>query len=550
MADSKKEGGAFEYRDIYLPDYNKKANAALNLDIIDNDWGLWGHNLGAVLPDSPSSQVFSKAGGGVNSDQFCFSSNKLYDYIVTYINSNYMFRDGVKFAILPNDNSIVCLCSECVRAGNTKGNAAPAVFKMIEKLAKKFPEHEFYTSHYSTTKEVPEAMMPPNTGVLVSAMDYPLRTVENDKETAFISLLDQWSEKTDKIFVWDYINNFDDYLTPTPILSIMQHRLKLYRDAGVNGIFLNGSGNDYSTFSRLKKAVLAQLLENPDLDWEEVLRNYAVEYYPTAGKDIADFMVLQENMIMENGRALPEYEGVEKITRIYLPEQEFIDFYQKMAKHKKNATGEEKKELIDMVDAMSYTLLELKRINGDLEDVDVLKNRLDRLRKKGVEYYNEGAWTIDQYLRDFEYMEDEAAETGDSNLLKGVKLRPLTALDEDYTDISIVTDGLLGIPSNYHDGNLISSADPALSISIPRQPGMRKIRVWMVYNPGFKIGLPEEVYISHDGVKGKRQAPEKPTGSGHTYLDFDVPAGGGDVILTLVKNPEVKTMAIDEIQAF
>lgn len=551
LADNKEEEGVFEYRDIYLPAYNKKDNAALELDNVDEEWGIWGHNLGIVLPDNPSMQVYAKMNGGTNSEQFCFSSDKLYGYIVDYIKNNYLFSDSMKFAILPNDNDVVCQCTECVSLGNTKGNASPAVFNMIDRLAKKFPEHEFYTSYYLTTRQLPENVMAPNAGVLVSAMEYPLTATENSKELSFITLLKQWSEKTDHVYVWDYINNFDDYITPSPIFSIMQRRLKMYRDAGVKGVFLNGSGNDYSTFFKLKKAVLAQLLKNPDLDWEELLRRYAVEIYPTSGADIADFIVMQEKMIETNGKPLPQYEGVEHVRKTYLPEQEFVDFYNKLVQHKRQATGEEHDELETRTDALAFTMLELKRINGDVTDTEVLKKRLRRLIDKGVLYYNEGAWSLQEYLDDYEEMERNAEATKETNLLKDVRVRALTNLDEDYSDISILTDGLLGIPSNYHNGNLITSADPAFSISVPRQPGMKKIKVWMVFNPGFKVGLPEEVYISTDGVKSAHQVPPRPAGGvGHSFLEFDVPPGSGDVIVTLVKNPDVKTMALDEIEAF
>lgn len=548
MADTGQTDSAFEYRDIYLPEYNTKANEALGLNNLDNDWGLWGHNLGAVLPDDASAQAFAKVNGGVNRDQFCFMSNTLFDYIGDYIKSNYLFRDSVKFAILPNDNGVVCLCSECQKIGNTKGDASPAIFHMIDRLAKKYPEHEFYTSHYMTSKQLPKEKMAPNTGVIISAIDYPRTAGENTKEIAFVALLEEWKENTDNIYIWDYINNFDDYLTPSPIFGPMQHRLGLYRDEGVTGVFLNGSGNDFSTFSNLKKAVLARMMENPDLDWAELLRQVAREQYPVAGDDIADFMILQEKMMADSGKALPYYEGLNKARKIYLPEEEFVEFYNKLVHHKNDASPQEREALHDLTGAMAFTMLELKRINGDISNTDKLKERLGAFIAEGHEFYNEGAWGLREYLDSYEYMETEAGEAN-GNLLRGVKLRQVTELDEDYPDISILTNGLLGIPSNYHNGNLISSADPALKIGIPRQPGMKKLKVWLVYNPGFKIGLPAEVYLSADGRKGKAQVPQKEHSSGHTFLEFDVPQNG-DIVLTLVKDPEVKTMAIDEIEAF
>lgn len=541
---------AFEYRSIYLPNFDDDENEELKLSSLDDTWGLWGHNLSSVLPDNASKQVYAKVNGAINADQFCFSSEKLYDYIVDYVNANYIFEDSVKFAILPNDNGLVCLCSECVRAGNTKGNTSPTVFNLIEKLANKFPEHQFFTSYYHTTQELPDRPMPTNAGVWVSSMHYPFSAAETHQEREFIYLLQRWGRVTDKVYVWDYINNFDDYFTPIPLFTIMQRRFKHYRDAGVNGVFLNGSGNDYSTFWRLKKAVLAHMLQNPDIDWEETLRKYAAKYYPVAGNDIADFIVAQERMVAEKGKRLPYYGGVETAIRTYLPEQEFVEFYNKIVQHKKVATGQEKEDLENMTDAMALTMLEIKRINNNLEDTGKLKERLARLPKKDINFYNEGCWSIDRYLKNYEFMEQDAMETASTNLLKDVKLKEITPLDEDYPDIRIVTDGQLGIPSNYHNGNLISSADPELKIGIPRVPGMSRLKVWMVYNPGFKIGLPDEVSIKVDGVKRGTQVPEKPQGgTGHSFVEFDIPPHG-DIVLSLRKNPEIKTMAIDEIQAF
>lgn len=541
--------GAFEYRDIYLPDYTAEDNQRLNLDLVDNSWGIWGHNLSTVLPDNPSRNIYAEVPGGRDDDQFCFSSEDLFDYICDYIRDNYLFQKGVKFAILPNDNNLVCLCSECVAVGNTKGDASPAVYNMIERLAKKYPEHQFFTSHYLTTSHTPDKKLPDNAGVIISAIDFPLASVETPKEREFIDLINSWQGKADKVYIWDYVNNFDDYFTPSPIFGVAERRLRLYRDLGVDGVFFNGSGNDYSTMGRLKKEVLAQMMENPDIDWKELVKDYTGKHFPIAGEDISAFIITQEEMLRNNGKSVPLYEGVTTALTTYLPEKEFVDFYNKIVAHKKNATGAERDELELMTDAMALTMLELKRIQSDTTHTGKLRERLGRLPGKGITVYNEGCWSIEDYLAEYDSIENVARETGDSNLLRGVQLRPLTNLDEDYTDISIITDGMLGIPSNYHDGNLISSADPALRIEIPHQPGMKRLRVWLVNNPAFKIFLPEQVYITVGDIRSKAQFPEAVPGQGHVYLDFDVP-GGGPIELTLRKSPDAKTMAIDEIQGF
>lgn len=550
-ADNHVDGAAFEYRDIYLPVFNQNEFADLKLNNLDDDWGIWGHNLKTVLPEDPSVTVFATIDGGQDEEQFCFTSKKLFEYISNYIDDNYGRGDSIRFAIIPNDNEIACLCERCVAIGNTEGNATPAVYDMVNRLATKYPSHTFFTSHYLTTSQLPTKKLPANTGVLVSAMEYPLHAVPTAKEEQFKKMLNSWQGKTERVYVWDYINNFDDYFTPFPVFNVMQQRLRTYRDAGVDGVFLNGSGTDYSTFSRLKKAVLSQMLIDPDLDWKALLKELSSQYYPVAGEDIANFIILQEDMIANNGKALPLYEGVEAARNIYLPKQEFIKFYNKINDHKRVAKGDEKAELETMAEALSLSVMELRRMDGKLDDDEHLTRRLKRLPGKKIEVYNEGCWTIAQYLEDYEYMKKNARETKGKNILKGVKLVPKVELDPDYPDIGIVTDGLLGIPSNYHSGNMISSANPSLDIAIPRQAGLGRLRVWMVFHPAFHIGLPQEVVLKVGDRRVASKTPARPQGhSGHTYVDFENIPQDGEIVVSLVKNPDIRTMAIDEIEGF
>ena len=542
--------GAFEYREIYLPVSNPDELHELGLNTVDEDWGLWGHNLANLLPEKPSLSVFARVEGNIDRHQFCFTSEKLYDYICDYIDDNYSRNDSINFAILPNDNDIVCLCTECVKAGNTYENASPAVDRLINKLCKRYPNHTFFTSYYATTRSVPEKPQPANAGVLVSAIDYPLTSFSTPAEEKFAELLKSWQEKSGNVYVWDYINNFDDYLTPFPVLSAMQHRLRLYRDAGVDGVFLNGSGDDFSTFSHLHKVVLARLMIDPDLDWQEELRTAALQYYPTAGHTIANYIIGQEAFADSTHVALPLYEGVEKALKSYLQADSVRQLYQNVNNHIRTAGGIERERLESLRDALSFTLLELNRIQHKHDNSAELLQNLDNFPRQHTEYYNEALWPIATYIGNYEVMLSRFNETDQSNLLKGVKLKALNPLDEEYNDISVITDGYLGIPSNYHSGHLISTADPSLSIVVPRTPAMKSIRVWLTYNPAYRIGLPLEV-IMLVGGREFNVTPRKPQrDTGHSFVDFRIPEVRGDIKLIFLRDPDEGSFAIEEIQAF
>lgn len=551
-ADSDDSESAFIYREVYLPESTGENAKKLGLNTIDDDWGIWGHNLRNIFPDDPSESVFAKKNGTTYRSQLCFTSPKLYEYIEDYIDSKYDSDEQIRFAILPNDNEIVCQCSRCIEAGNTKTDASAAVFELIGKLSKRFPNHIFYTSYYQSTQGLPKQRMPGNTGVLVSAINYPLSTQATLGEQKFLDVLNMWKNKTSRIVIWDYINNFDDYLTPFPVFDIMQRRLKLYADIGVTAVFLNGSGTDYSTFSDIKADVLAAMTVNPDIDWKKVMREKANEHYPTVADDIADFIIAQEDFVTATGKELPMYDGVAKAVQTYLPKDEFVKFHEKLIAKRPQVKGDERKKLDNLLGALALTRLELDRINGNVSESWRFIDDLKHLEESDIDNYNEAGWTIERYIKDYTAMMQHHEAINKKNVLQGVQLQALSPLDPEYSDISILTDGMLGIPSNYHSGNLIMSPDSYTRIAIPNDKHLKHVRVCLSFNPGYKIELPEEVTLSAGGRDIASVKPEYPKdNNGHVFVDFDVPSSAtGSLVVTLYKDPDTKSMAVDEIEAW
>lgn len=540
----------FEYREIHLPALPEE-EAPKYMNSIDLDWGIWGHNLSVVLPDKPSPSVFAKDGITVNKEQFCFSSDALYKYIREYIRDNYGSEPTMRFAILPNDNSIVCTCESCLECGNTEHDCSGAVHHLLERLCAEFPHHIFFTSHYRTTSKVPAKPLPENAGVLVSAIDFPLSSVHKEEEDEFTALLDKWSGLTRHLYVWDYINNFDDYFTPYPIFDVTRHRLQLYVKHGVNGVFLNGSGYEYSTLYKLKTHVLAALLEDPDTRWRPLLKSLCREKYPVTGDVICNFVTLQEDLATERGLSLPLYEGVPVAMKTYLPAKDFVQFHEDLLRLLPSAKGQEYEDVQKMSRAMMLTRLELKRISGDTFDCDDMLNGLEESKRQGVIAYSESGGSTASYLSEYRFMLEHFEEMFGRDVLKGVRLTPLTALDEDYSDITLLTDGLLGLPSNYHCGQLISSAKPALRISIPYRDGMRRLRVYMTRNVIYHIAFPESLTLTAGDRKLGTVVPTPIPGNlQRAVAEFDVSTvSKGTLVLTVTRDLEERTMAVDEIEA-
>ena len=171
----------FAYRGIYSPTNCNPDFMAVNASHnVDYDWGLWGHNMKKVLDKTENESIYAWHNGKRDHQQFCFSSDLLYQRLLSFIIDNYGEGSEKKeipktrFCIMPEDNSIVCLCDQCRQAGNSPSSATPAVTKMLERIATRFPNHLFFTTAYLTTEIPSSKHLPENSGVLISAIDMPL----------------------------------------------------------------------------------------------------------------------------------------------------------------------------------------------------------------------------------------------------------------------------------------------------------------------------------------------------------------------------------------
>ncbi|MCH5219848.1 MAG: DUF4838 domain-containing protein [Muribaculaceae bacterium] len=544
---------AFEYNEIYMPQTLGKKASAYGLNSVDYDWGVWGHNIATMIPEEHSHNIYAKPNGRTSDySQYCFSSEHLYNYIVDYIDDNYGHSDTVRFTIMPNDNDVVCLDTKCVARGNTKNDASPAVFNLVRRLCERFPNHIFFVADYLTTSSLPDSPLPSNAGVIMSAMNYPRTVNPTTEESVFLNRIADWQKYVNRVYIWDYINNFDDYFTPVPLFSVMQHRLQEYEKAGVKGVFLNGSGSDYTALGNVNAQVLSQILYDPDYDWKTNLREQVAILFPTAAETITDFMIDQDDYFTRQSQPLPMYDGVAKAKEIYLPADRFMDFYNALIVDRDNTHGAERAKLDELINALSLTALEIERLNGNLNGYDDQLESLMDMVDMGHDVYNESMWAVSDYVKDYSFMAGHAKAMEGRNLLKGHMLRALTPLDPDYPDISIITDGLLGMPSNYHNGNLITSANTVFAVEIPKVEGARNLRVALVQNHGYHIGLPELVELVYQGQSLGTVEPHRlKEHGGHSFVEFEIPSFvHGPMTLKLYRNQDFKTMAIEEIEAY
>lgn len=400
--------GLFEYRGLYTPSNTEEMQKAMHTNHPDYDWGLWGHNLSKVIKDNATDGMFAVVDGKRNRKQLCFSSKELYKCVHEYIidqfgNGSSEYNERI--SIMPLDNKVACMCAACRAKGNTEGNATPAVTSFVSRLAKEFPKHKFFTSAYHTTKIAPTSSLPKNVGVFISSIDLPM-CVDFSKTAgykSFVSMVKSWKPRCGKIYIWDYERNYDDYLSPFSCLLAMQARFKLYRQLGVKGIFVNGSGDDYSAFDDMQSYVIASLMDNPDIDVHKAVGKYFSKYYPVTADILLKYYWGLEMRSKTTNHILPLYGTMKEMCDSYLNAKEFVDFRRKLDAKSKFTSGDERKRLNALLTSLSYTQLELYRcgiIPKDAEAAIEMREILKGHKElKGMVNRDESGHHIDDYLK-------------------------------------------------------------------------------------------------------------------------------------------------------
>jgi hypothetical protein len=457
----------FSYRSIYSPTgLNAATSAELGLNNFDADWGIWGHNLKKAVDADDNEELDATVDGYKVPEQLCFSSRELYRRTVEYITDNFDDHHSIRIVIGPTDYPDACTCHNCVQLGNTPHNGTPAVAHFAEQLSKRFPVHQFFILSYLSTEQPPAHALPQNVGVIISAMPLPFSLTDKapDPHNLFVQQLTKWKRVVKHLYVWDYINNFDDYLTPLPLLKILRQRLLYYKAQQVEGLFLNGSGYLYATFDDLKTAVLAGLMRNPNRSVEELAKAFLQKAYPVSCEWIYQYYMELENRLPRN-EPFDLYMGSDRLKQLNSSAgSKLYDFYNGLNTYIAQAKGQERKNLQQLHAALAFPLLEMARmynIHATLRCEAARKELHKAVAAGTILYYNEAEQTVHDYLTEWERYMPPSEIT--HNLLSGI-IPQVTMYNHKEevlhpAELLTLTDATHGFPGNYHCGWVIFPTD-------------------------------------------------------------------------------------------
>ena len=509
------QANAFEYREPYfIHNFNPEFRKWNNTQTLEDVWGLWGHNIGKFV-EHINLDMLSSIDGNKNYDQFCFTSRELESALVEKLKTQKADNPTVsKFMVMPNDNNLVCTCSSCKSAGNTKDSASPAVFSLLNKLARKFPEYEFFSTAYITTQKPPDFALEKNAGIMLSTMAFPKGVVYEDspKKDFVVTTINDWKKVANKMYVWDYVINFDNYLGSYPTILITQKNLQFFHKMGVKGIFLHGNEDSYAAFSDMKAFIYAQLLQNPDFDVPSLVQFYLKKRFPSKWEAISAYYLNIENKALKSKSQLDIYGGWNQSLVKYLDYKELSALHDELMGYINDFGIYEMNAVNPLLTALHYQKLEMMRLNGvgvngfaqtipEKPEDGIVKPEVKRMVGElkrfaniaKITTINEAQQSISDYIK---LWDSQILNKIHKNYIFGREVQVLSTLDEDYTKVSMLNDGAVGF-YDYFNNWMINTVDE-LEIKVNTEDVLlaTSVDINFLNIPRHRIYLPQAVEVT------------------------------------------------------
>ena len=181
--------------------------------------------------------------------QLCWTAPGLIEYLTESVRKILRMKPNASIiSVSQNDNGDYCTSPGDAKVIADEGGSpqAPmlrAVNAIADAIAEEFPNVAIDTLAYQYTRKAPSITKPrPNVIVRLCSIEcnfaLPLTSPSNAK---FASDMDAWAAISNRTYIWNYVTNFGNYISPFPDWQVVGVNLKYFHAHGVKGVFEEGT---------------------------------------------------------------------------------------------------------------------------------------------------------------------------------------------------------------------------------------------------------------------------------------------------------------------
>ncbi len=302
----------FRMESLYEPSYADWHK----LDTYKNEWGLFVHTFKLLVPpekyfkDHPEYFSLTK-GGRVPDAQLCLTNPNVFRIVVDTLRERMKQNPTAKYwSVSQNDTFSPCECDSCRRLDSLAGSPSGSLLSFINRVADEFPDKIISTLAYQYSRSAPKHIKPrPNVNIMLCSIECNRsRPIETDPSSvSFVRDVRDWSKLTNNIFLWDYVIQFRNLVSPFPNFRVLQPNIQFFAKNGITSVFEQGLGNMHGEFAELRTYLVAKLLWNPDINVDSVMNDFLAGFYGRAAPYIRKYIEVMENSLRDSGEDLGIY---------------------------------------------------------------------------------------------------------------------------------------------------------------------------------------------------------------------------------------------------
>lgn len=257
-----------------------------------SDWGRWWvHSFNRLVPPEEYFEAHPEYfalvdGRRLKDGQLCLGNPAVIELLKQNLEKEIAFNPlATYWSVSQNDCYNYCECDLCKKMYDDYGSYSGAYIHMANELARTFPDKQISTLAYQFTREAPKNIKPlPNVNIMFCSIECnrSMPLAEDPRSADFVKDMKSWAAISDNLFIWDYVVQFSNFLTPFPNFDVLQPNIRFFRENHGKQMFQQGSGHSWSDMSDLKQYLIAKLLWNPDIDIDSVIDRYMTAYYMEA----------------------------------------------------------------------------------------------------------------------------------------------------------------------------------------------------------------------------------------------------------------------------
>ncbi|MEN8153089.1 MAG: DUF4838 domain-containing protein [Acidobacteriota bacterium] len=544
---------AFSFRRILFPGLSdEKYRFWHKIETLD-EWGSFVHTFNKLIPPEKyfekHPEYFSLIGSvRLRDAQLCLSNpaviNTLKENLGKEIKKN---RDKKYWSVSQNDCINYCECDNCKKMYENLGGVSGVYVFMANEIAKEFPDKQISTLAYQFTRSAPKNIIPlKNVNIMLCSIECnrSMPLADDIRSGDFVKDMKDWSDLTNNIFIWDYVVQFKNYLTPFPNFNVLQPNIQFFKKNNVTMMFQQGSNRNWSDLGELKQYLISKLLWNPDADVDEMVNDFMDKYYGPARSYIRSYYDISHKALDENRE--------EEFLNIYGFPSDYSDSFLTPALLKKYKELMDKAERSVKKDPKYLKRVLRARLPVDFAYLDTALNKnsdeISWLDKKGdnVSIRTDMLEYLDRFVeisgqtgvtrinaRNFltedyrKYVLDKLKRMIRNNIVKKKNLRSLTKWSDKYPvgGEKALTDGLFG-DLDFHNNWLgYEGNDMIVEIDLHKAETISQVSMNFLKAVNSWVFLPVEVVVevSEDGVNYKKAGSLKGDIKDKNYLVKSVP---------------------------